>query len=356
MRSVAAVRVLSVVGNRPQFIKSAPLSVALRDAGIEEVVLHTGQHYDPELSQIFFEELDLPEPDHALELHTADADAMRPGIEQAIAERRPDWLLVFGDTNSTLAGAQAAERALVPIAHVEAGLRSGDRTMPEERNRIEVDRLAALLFCPDEGARGTLEREWVGGRIEVVGDVMADVSLQFAPVARERSSILADLGLEAGGYVVTTIHREANVFQPRLGRIVAGLNRVEEPVIFPAHPRTRAQLAAEQHELGDHVRVLPALGYLDFAALASQARVIVTDSGGLQKEAYWYGVPCVTARSTTEWTATVDAGANILVDDDPDALVEAVKSAVMPQKRPTLYGDGHASARIADVLRSLSSE
>ena len=347
-------KVLSVVGNRPQFIKSAAVSTALREAAIDEVVLHTGQHYDPELSHVFFSELDLEAPDYALDLNTADPAAMRPRIAEAIADRRPDCVLVYGDTNSTLAGAEAAEEAGVRIAHVEAGLRSGDQTMPEERNRIEVDRLSALLFCPDEGARGTLEREWVGGRIVVVGDVMADVSLRFSPIARERSSIIGDLGLEAGGYVVATIHREANVFQPRLGRIVAGLNRIEEPIVFPAHPRTRTQLEAEQLEVGGHVRLLPPLGYLDFAALASQARVIVTDSGGLQKEAYWYGVPCVTARNTTEWTSTVEVGANVLVDDDPDALAEAVRTATVPPDRPTLYGDGRASARIADVLRSLS--
>ncbi len=349
-------KVLSVVGNRPQFIKSAPLSVALRAAGIEEISLHTGQHYDRELSQVFFDELDLPEPGYALELHTADPDAMRPAIEQVIADRTPEWLVVYGDTNSTLAGALAAEHVGVPIAHVEAGLRSGDRSMPEERNRIEVDRLSALLFCPDEGARGTLEREWVGGRIEVVGDVMADAAARFAPIAKSRSHVLTDLGVEPGEYVVATIHREANVFQPRLGRIVEGLNRLEEPVAFPAHPRTRAQLNSESLVLEPHVHLLPPLGYLDFAALASQARVIVTDSGGLQKEAYWYGVPCVTARNTTEWTATIDARANVLVDDDPAALAQAVASASMPAERPTLYGDGHASERIADVLRSLSGE
>ena len=347
-------KVLSVVGNRPQFVKSAPLSVALRGAGIDEVVLHTGQHYDPQLSLVFFQELGLHEPDFALELHTADTDAMRPGIEQAIAGRTAEWVLVYGDTNSTLAGAQAAERTGVPIAHVEAGLRSGDRSMPEERNRIEVDRVSALLFCPDEDARGTLERERVRGRTEVVGDVMADAAARFAPIARERSRILTELGLEPGGYVVVTIHREANVFPPRLGRIVAGLNRIEEPVAFPAHPRTRAQLDAQQLELAAHVRLLPPAGYLDFAALASQARVIVTDSGGLQKEAYWYGVPCVTASSTTEWTATLETGGNVLVDDDPEALEEAVRTATMPLERPTLYGDGRASERIADVLRSLS--
>ena len=346
----ACLKVLSVVGNRPQFVKSAPLSVALREAGIDEVLLHTGQHYDPELSQVFFDELGVPEPRYRLDLHTADAAAMQPGIVAAIAAERPDWVLVYGDTNSTLAGALAAIEEGVPVAHVEAGLRSGDLSMPEERNRIEVDRTSALLLAPDERSRETLEAEGVRGQIEVVGDVMADACFAFAPIARERSRILEQLGLEPGGYVVATVHREANVFQPRLGRIVEGLNRLDEPVIFPAHPRTRAALTSNTVLLGPGVRLLDPLGYLDFAALASQARVILTDSGGLQKEAYWYGVPCVTMRPSTEWVDTVRVGANVLVDDDPDAIVGAVTAAAMPTERPPLYGDGHAASRVAGVL------
>jgi len=335
-----------VVGNRPQFIKSGPVSVALRDAAIEEVVLHTGQHWDRELSDVFFEELDLPEPAYRLDLHTADPDAMRPPIADALARERPDWVLVYGDTNSTLAGAEAAVAAGVPVAHVEAGLRSGDLSMPEERNRIEVDRIGALLLCPDERSAATLRREDAGGRIEVVGDVMADACFRLAPIARERSRILSRLELEAGSYVVATIHREANVRPERLARIVEGLGRIPEPVVFPAHPRTRSRLGSPNA----NVRVLEPLGYLDMAALSAQARVIVTDSGGLQKEAYWYGVPCVTARPSTEWVDTVEVGANVLVDDDPDRLVAAVASALMPEERPQLYGDGAASSRVAASL------
>jgi UDP-N-acetylglucosamine 2-epimerase (non-hydrolysing)/UDP-GlcNAc3NAcA epimerase len=343
-------RVLTVVGNRPQFIKSAPLSVALLHFGVDEVLLHTGQHYDRGLSQVFFEELGVPDPRYALDLQTADVQTMRPAVAEAAAAERPDWVLVYGDTNSTLAGALAARDAGVPAAHVEAGLRSGDLAMPEERNRIEVDRIAALLFCPDERSRATLEREAVGGRIEVVGDVMADACFAFAPVARERSRILERLVLEPGGYAVATVHREANVCQPRLGRIVDGLDRVGEPVVFPAHPRTRSAIEDNGLALGPHVRLLEPLGYLDFAALASQARVILTDSGGLQKEAYWYGVPCVTLRPSTEWVDTVRVGANVLVDDDPDALAAAVLAARMPAERPPLYGDGRAAHRIAEAL------
>jgi UDP-GlcNAc3NAcA epimerase len=339
------VKVLSVVGNRPQFIKSGPVSVALRDAGLDEVVLHTGQHWDAEMSAVFFDELGLPEPAHRLDLRTADTAAMEPAIRGVVEAERPDWVLVYGDTNSTLAGAEAAGE--VPVAHVEAGLRSGDLSMPEERNRIAVDGMAQLLLPPDERSAEILRSEGVPGRIEVVGDVMADACFQFAPIARERSRILERLGLEAGTYVVATIHREANVRPERLARIVDGLGRVAEPVVFPAHPRTRSLLG----EVPPNVWLVEPLGYLDMAALASQARVIVTDSGGLQKEAYWYGVPCVTARPSTEWVDTVEVGANILVDDDPDRLAAAVAAARLPDDLPELYGDGHASDRVAVALR-----
>ena len=202
-------RVLSVVGNRPQFIKSGPLSVALRERGIDEIVVHTGQHYDRELSEVFFEELELPPPAYSLDLQTADVERLTPAIAEVVAGEHPDWVLVYGDTNSTLAGARAAGQT--PVAHVEAGLRSGDLSMPEEHNRIEVDRLSSLLFTPDERARDVLEAEGVTGRIDVVGDVMADASMRLAPIARERSRILAQLGLEPGRYAGATVHRDANV-------------------------------------------------------------------------------------------------------------------------------------------------
>ena len=339
-------KVLSVVGNRPQFIKSGPVSAALREAGIEEVGLHTGQHWDPELSDVFYAELGLPEPRYRLDLHTADAETMRPAIAAVLARERPDWTLVFGDTNSTRAGAEAAGDAGVPVAHVEAGLRSGDLSMPEEHNRIAVDAAATLLLCPDERSRETLLAEGVGGQIDVVGDVMADACFALAPIARERSRILSEHGLEPGGYVVATIHREANVRPERLARIMDGLGRSGERVLFPAHPRTRGALG----DVPPNVELLAPVGYLDMAALVSQARVLVTDSGGLQKEAYWYGVPCVTARPSTEWVDTVELGANVLVDDDPAKLAAAVASARMPEERQPLYGDGHAAERVAASL------
>lgn len=349
-------KILSIVGNRPQFIKSAPLSLALRAAGIEEITLHTGQHYDQALSQVFFDEFDLDEPRYRLGIgglpHDQMVAEMLPGILRALEAEQPGWALVYGDTSSTLAGARAAGKAGVPVAHVEAGMRSGDWTMPEEHIRVEVDSASELLFCPDERSAATLAAEGVEGRIEVVGDVMADASISLGLIARERSGILQSLSLEPGRYVVATVHREANVAERRLRRIVEGLNRLSEPVVFPAHPRTTARIAAAGIELGPHVRLLGPLGYLDLAALASRARVIVTDSGGLQKEAYWYGVPCVTLRPSTEWIDTVELGANSLVDDDPDRIAAAVAAARMPPDLPPLYGDGRASERIARALRT----
>jgi UDP-GlcNAc3NAcA epimerase len=340
--------VLTVVGNRPQFIKAAPLSAALRGAGVEETVVHTGQHWDPALSAVFFEELGLEEPAATLDLRTSDVAAIEAAVARVVARVEPEAVLVYGDTNSTVAGARAAGR--LPVAHVEAGLRSGDLTMPEEHNRIEVDAIGAYLFAPDTRSADTLQREGVHGEVHVVGDVMADATRLFAPRARERSTILSDLGVEPGGYVVATVHREANVRPERLGRIVAGLGRSELPVVLPAHPRTRAVLEEAAIAVPDGVTVVDPLGYLELAALASQAAAIATDSGGLQKEAYWYGVPCVTMRPSTEWVDTVAAGANVLVDDDPDRIAEALAGARMPPVRPVLYGDGHASERIAQVL------
>ena len=337
-----------MVGNRPQFIKSAPLSLALGGAGIDEVVVHTGQHYDRELSQVFFDELDLAEPSYRLEARTSEPAAMEPGIDAAIARERPDWVVVYGDTNTTLAGAHSAARAGVPVAHVEAGLRSGDVSMPEERNRIAVDRIAELLLAPDERSRQTLAGEGVAGRIEVVGDVMYDATLTLAPIARERSRVLERLRAPAGEYTLMTIHREANVQPDRLGAIMSDVNGSGCGVWFPAHPRTRAVIEREGIEIAPTVALVEPLGYLDFTALASQAAVIVTDSGGLQKEAYWYGIPCITVRPSTEWVDTVAVGANVLVE--PGGITAALAHPPIARERPQLYGDGHASERIAATL------
>ena len=353
-------KILSVVGNRPQFIKSAPLSLALRERGAEEIVLHTGQHYDPELSQVFFEELELDPPAYQLDAgsgtHAEQLSRMLPGIERAVLDERPDRVLVFGDTNSTLAGALAAAKAGFEVAHVEAGLRSFDLTMPEELNRMLVDRLSTLLFCPTENAEMNLKREGIVGGVRVVGDVMLDANLRLAPIARERSRALEEGGIEPGAYVLATLHREANARQPALGRIAHALGLLEEPVVFPVHPRTGAALDAEGIELAGNVRALPPLGYLDFAALASLARVILTDSGGVQKEAYWYEVPCVTLRENTEWVETVETGWNRLAGSDPEVIVQAAQDANRPPQHPPLYGDGHAADSIADLVCTMNRE
>jgi UDP-GlcNAc3NAcA epimerase len=330
------VKVFSVVGNRPQFIKSAPMSLALREAGIDEVVLHSGQHWDPRMSQVFFDELRIPEPAYRLDLRTADAVAMAPPIREAIEAERPDWVLVYGDTNTTLAGAHAAGEE-VPVAHIEAGLRSFDLSMPEERNRIEVDRLSALLFCPDERSAAQLEREGVLGRRVVVGDVMADATRIFAPLATAPF---------APGYTVLTIHRQANTEPDRLREIVEAVNAVYRRFVFPVHPRTRHALGDVR--LGAHVEAIDPLGYLEMLALVRNADAVVTDSGGLQKEAYWLGVPCVTVRPSTEWVATVEVGANRLAE--PVDLAAALAAASFPEDAPPLYGDGFAAERIAAAL------
>jgi UDP-N-acetylglucosamine 2-epimerase len=335
------VRVLSVVGNRPQFIKSAPLSLALREQGIDEVVLHTGQHWDPEMSQVFFDELGIPEPAHRLDLRTSDPTAMTPPIREVVEAERPDWVLVYGDTNSTLAGAHAAGEE-VPVAHVEAGLRSFDLSMPEERNRIEVDRLSALLFCPDERSAAQLETEGVFGRREVVGDVMADATRLFEPIALRREAPYAR------PYTALTIHRQANTEPARLRAIVDAVNGAGRRFVFPVHPRTRHVLDTHGIRLGSNVIAVEPLGYLEMLALVASADAVVTDSGGLQKEAYWLHVPCVTLRPSTEWVDTVVTGANRLVE--PDELADALAVAQFPTSSPPLYGDGYASERIAAAL------
>ena len=341
-----SVKVVSVVGNRPQFVKSAPLSLALRARGMEEVVLHTGQHYDRELSQVFYEELGLEEPRYRLDLRQSDPHKMVPGIRQAVEREEPDWVLVYGDTNSTLAGAQAA--GATPVAHVEAGLRSFDESMPEERNRIAVDRIATLLLCPDERSAAQLESEGSAGRREVVGDVMADAARIFLPIARSRAAAVPD-----ERYVVLTLHRQANTEPDRLRAIAAALSAAPWNFVFPVHPRTRRALDDHGILLGANVDARAPLGYLDMLALVAGSARVVTDSGGLQKEAYWLGVPCVTLRPSTEWVDTVVVGANTLVDPDrPDLLPAALEAARFPADAPVLYGDGHASNRVAALLGS----
>jgi UDP-GlcNAc3NAcA epimerase len=348
--------VLTIVGNRPQFIKAAAVSGPLR-AVADEVLVHTGQHYDEELSQVFFDELGLPRPEHRLELgggsNTAQTSRMLGALEPLLASERPALVLVYGDTNSTLAGALAGAQAGIPVAHVEAGMRSYDRAMPEELNRVLTDHASALLLCSADAPAGILRGEGVAGEIEVVGDVMVDVARLLGPRAAARTEVLERFGVAPGAYLLATAHRAGNVDDPaRLEALVTLLTTVPGPVVLPLHPRTAARLDAAglrgRLEQGDVV-LAPPLGYLDFTALLHHARALLTDSGGVQKEAYLAGVPCITLRATTEWGETVEAGWNVLVDLDADAAVGALERRPPPE-RPPLYGDGRAGERVAAAL------
>jgi UDP-N-acetylglucosamine 2-epimerase (non-hydrolysing)/UDP-GlcNAc3NAcA epimerase len=351
---VNSVRIVTIIGNRPQFIKAAAVSRLLRERH-EELIVHTGQHYDDELSQVFFEELGIPAPDRELGAgsgtNTEQTARILGALEPVLAELRPGLVLVYGDTNSTLAGALAAAQAGIPVGHVESGMRSFDRSMPEELNRVLTDHASDLLLCSTQTAIDNLARESVSGATHLVGDVMADVSVAFREIAAERSTIAADLGVEPGTYLVVTAHRAGNVDDPaRLERLVELIAALPRPVVFPLHPRTRRRLeAAGLLERLEGVTVVAPLGYLDFLELARQARAILTDSGGVQKEAYLLGVPCVTLRDTTEWVETVEVGWNVLVDLDAEAALAAL-NRTPPAERPELYGGGRAAERVRDAV------
>jgi UDP-GlcNAc3NAcA epimerase len=351
------VKIVSVVGNRPQFVKAAPLSRALR-AVAHEVLVHTGQHYDPEMADLFFDELGIPEPDHHLGMGQGTPLQQMAGIalklEPLLADESPDLVLVYGDTTSTLAGALAASKLGFPLGHVEAGLRSFDKSMPEEQNRVVTDHLSALLFCPTDQAVSNLAAEGVTRGVHQVGDVMYDASLTFAPVAARRGAP-ETLGLERGGYLLMTVHRAAATDTPEaLARLVETIEVVDQPLVFPVHPRTRHKLEAAglwtRLEGHAHLRLSPPVGYLDFTSLLAGARGVITDSGGVQKEAYFQRVPCITLRDTTEWTETVTHGYNRLTGMNPEAVRVALRDLALPGEQVNLYGDGHASERIAEIL------
>lgn len=348
-------KILTVVGARPQFIKSAPVSRAIRQAGHTEHLVHTGQHYDYGMSQVFFDELQIPQPNVNLGvgsgLHGQQTGEMLIQLEAVIRRQKPDWVLVYGDTNSTLAGALAAVKLHVPVAHVEAGLRSFNRQMPEEINRILTDHTSDLLLCPSQSAVDNLENEGITRGVHLVGDVMSDALKFAAEQASQQSTILANLKLEEKGFLVATVHRAENTDAPeRLRTILDAFNTLDEPVLFPVHPRTRKALQQGKYTLASHVQLIDPVGYLDMVRLMQAARMILTDSGGMQKEAYWLSVPCVTLRDETEWVETVQTGWNILAGSDTAQIVAAVREWRTPEQHPALYGDGQVAMRVVRTL------
>lgn len=349
-------KIASIVGARPQFIKAAALSRALRKRH-EEILIHTGQHYDYTMSGVFFDGLDIPTPDVNLGigsgLHGVMTGAMLAAIEEVLVSKWPDRVLVYGDTNSTLAGALAASKLHLPVVHVEAGLRSFNRRMPEEINRVVADHLSDLLFCPSDTAITNLAAEGITRGVHLVGDVMLDVLNWANERASARSpEVLNRLELKERKYLLATVHRSENTDSPeRLAGIIDALNALNEPVVFPVHPRTRKVINhGGEGRLRSHIRLIEPVGYFEMVTLSRSARLILTDSGGLQKEAYWLGVPCITLREETEWVETVSTGWNTLAGSDSGKIVKAVRSLAPPTSRVSLYGDGCVSAKCVDLL------
>lgn len=355
-------KVVSIVGARPQFIKAAPVSRVLRQVA-HEVLVHTGQHYDRELSAVFFDELSIPQPDYNLGVgsgpHGWQTGQMLIQIEEVLLAEQPDWVLVYGDTNSTLAGALAAVKLHFPVAHVEAGLRSFNREMPEEHNRVLTDHVSDLLFCPTQTAVDNLASEGITRGVHRVGDVMYDAILHNAAVAEARSDVLARLGLASGAYALATVHRPHNTDNPqRLQSILLAFADLDLPVVLPVHPRTRQRMA----DLGlaypkfqiPNLELIAPVGYLDMLVLEHHARLILTDSGGVQKEAFFFAVPCLTLRDETEWIETVEAGWNRVVGADRAAIVHAAhefRPVGIPQP---FLGDGHSAEQMVALLMEKS--
>jgi UDP-GlcNAc3NAcA epimerase len=356
-------RILTIVGNRPQFIKAAAVSGVLRERH-EEVLVHTGQHHDDNLSRIFFAQLGLAEPERRLEIaggsNTSQTARMLAALEPILAEVDPRAVLVYGDTNSTLAGGLAAAQAGVPVIHVEAGMRSFDRTMPEETNRVLTDHLSSLLLCSSQTAAENLAAESAHGSAVVVGDVMVDVALRWQPAAQADRCLPERYGVQPGAYLLASAHRAGNVDVPRrLQALVELIEAMPLPVLFPVHPRTRARLREtglqDRLAASPHVTLTDPLGYAEFTTLLCHARAVLTDSGGVQKEAYLAGVPCITLRPNTEWVETVDSGWNTLVDLDAQAALAALDAAPPSGERPPLYGDGKAAERCVEAIEAWSS-
>ena len=353
-------KLFHIVGARPQFVKAAMVSRSWKGKG-DEYLLHTGQHYDENMSKLFFADLVLKKPDVNLGIgsgsHAFQTAAMLEGIDRLISEEPPDIVVIYGDTNSTLAGALAASKRNIPLAHVEAGLRSYNRTMPEEVNRVLSDHTSDLLFCPTQQAVNNLKKEGITKGVHQVGDVMADALYLFSKIAEKKSKILESLQVESGEYTLATIHRSGNVDnRDRLASILEGFAGIDFPVILPLHPRTKKMINEYQLPIADNVHILEPIRYLDMLQLERNADCILTDSGGIQKEAYLLGVRCITMREETEWVETVSSGWNKLVGWDSKLIIESFETFHPTEERPEHYGNGHASDKIAQVLERYDQE
>lgn len=347
-------KIVTIVGARPQFIKAAPVSKALRKEN-QEILIHTGQHYDENMSDIFFEELNIPKPDYNLKIgsgnHGKMTGKMLEKLEEIYLEEKPDCVLVYGDTNSTLAGALAASKLLIPVVHIEAGLRSFNKTMPEEQNRILTDHLAHILFVPTTAAIENLHREGIEKNVYNVGDVMYDAVLNFKEISKKKSNLLKDLEVEPNSYILTTIHRAENTNDiNRLKNIIEALNEVNKKIILPLHPRTKKYISDYNLKFNYNVKVIDPIGYLEMLYLEDNSIKIVTDSGGVQKEAYFMKKPCITMRDETEWVETVSTGWNVIVGTDKHKIINALNDFNAPDTQQQIFGDGKASEKIADII------
>ncbi|SHK15458.1 UDP-GlcNAc3NAcA epimerase [Clostridium cavendishii DSM 21758] len=352
-------KIISIVGARPQFIKAAPVSKALRTKH-NELLIHTGQHYDENMSKVFFEELKIPRPDYNLEVgsgsHGKMTGMMLEKLEEIYLKEKPDFVLVYGDTNSTLAGALAASKLLIPVIHVEAGLRSFNKTMPEEQNRILTDHISELLLVPTKDAEKNLTNEGITDSVYNIGDVMYDAVLDFKEIARKKSDLLKKLDIK-GDYILTTIHRAENTNDiNRLKNIVEALNECGSTVILPIHPRTKKYILEYGLSFNDNIKLIDPVGYIEMLELEMNANKIVSDSGGIQKEAYFMGKPCITMRDETEWVETVEVGWNLIVGTDKEKIKTAIKEFAPNSDRPEIFGDGKAAEKILNIIESYSKE
>ena len=345
---------LSVIGARPQFIKVKPIIEEVRKHKIHHILLHTGQHYDYEMTKIIFEELEIPEPDYNLNVgshsHGKQTGIMLERIEKVLMKEKPDVVIVYGDTNSTLAGAVASVKLEIPVAHIEAGLRSFNKKMPEEINRILTDRISDFLFCPSEVAVENLKKEGIERGVFFVGDIMYDIFLKYREKLEEEK-VLKKFGLTPSGYILLTIHRKENTDNPEnLKKILESVGESKELAIFPLHPRTKKIILEKEVKIPENIKVIKPVSYLEMLVLEKNSKKILTDSGGVQKEAYWFGIPCITLREETEWIETVEEGMNILVGSDKDKILEAIRK-VSPEKRiENIYGNGKTGRKIIKFL------